>query len=136
MAEALRSTVVQLLTDAGLSSRAHRLQLSGYEGYPDEEDFLYLAMASGVSFENEQPWGILHYGTSPIAARVVFRKVTDGAGHSSPHYDLSQIYRSTDRVTNGRRRLRRKTPIGGFPAVAGQQERGGGIAGVAVSFSR
>ena len=92
-AEKLRRDAIALLKQHGLSQRARRLGLSGYDGYPDEEDFLYLAMASGISFEVEQKdvRYVPHYGTSPIAARVLYRTVVDGAGHESNHYDLSQV---------------------------------------------
>ena len=109
-AEQLRRKTILLMEEHGLSSQAARLGLSGYDGYPDEEDFLYVAMASGVSFEIEgiSKGYVPHYGTRPISARVLFRKVADGAGHLSDHYDLVQIY-SSGHVGNGRWRLWRKT---------------------------
>ena len=50
-AEKLRSATICKLREHGLSHRADRLGLSGYDGYPDEEDFSYVAMASGTSFD-------------------------------------------------------------------------------------
>ena len=83
MAESLRSKTSGLLTEHGLVEQAKRLALSGAEGYPDEEDFMYIAMALGLSFEIEgiSKGYVPHYGTGPIAARVLFRQVADGAGH-------------------------------------------------------
>ena len=51
-------------------------------------------MATGVPFEvaGISPSYVPHYGTSPIAARVLFTQVADGAGHLSDHFDLVQIY--------------------------------------------
>ena len=51
LADDLRRVTIRLLDEDGLSSQARRLERSGYDGYPDEEDFLYLARASGVTFE-------------------------------------------------------------------------------------
>ena len=51
LAEQLRQKAIATLREHGLSSQAERLSLSGPEGYPDEPDFLYIAMASGLSFE-------------------------------------------------------------------------------------
>ena len=69
-------------------------------------------MASGLSFEvaGISPAYVPHYGTSPIAARVLFKQVADGAGHLSDHFDLVQIYYDP-RLGNGRWRLWRKTPL-------------------------
>ena len=68
-------------------------------------------MARGISFEVDLGVAYVpHYGTAAISARVLFRKVADGAGHLSDHYDLSQIYAASDVYAgNGRRRLRCKT---------------------------
>ena len=83
-AEKLRSATMCKLREHGLSHRADRLGLSGYDGYPDEDDFSYIAMASGISFEVDiGARYVPHYGTAPISARVLFRKVADGAGHLS-----------------------------------------------------
>ena len=49
------------------------------------------------------------YGTYPICATVLFRKVADGAGHLSDHFDLKQVYEDTNTNGNGRWRLLRKT---------------------------
>ena len=51
LADDLRRVTIRLLDEDGLKSQARRLERSGYDGYPDEEDFLYLASASGVTFE-------------------------------------------------------------------------------------
>ena len=92
-AEELRRGTIDKLREHGLSQRADRLFLSGSDGYPDEEDFMYIAMASGISFEVECGFREMpHCGTRPISARVVFRDVADGAGHLSKQYDLAQIY--------------------------------------------
>ena len=40
--------------------------------------------------EGSSPGCVPHYEASPVAARVLFRKVADGAGHLSDHFDLSQ----------------------------------------------
>ena len=66
MREQLRRKTIVLLEEHGLSGQAARLGLSGYDGYPDEEDFLYVAMASGVTFEIESisKGYVPHYGTS------------------------------------------------------------------------
>ena len=81
LAEQLRQKSISILRDHGRSRRADRLARSGYDGYPDEEDFIYIAMASGISFEVDLGASYLpHYGTAPISARVLFRKVADGAG--------------------------------------------------------
>jgi len=55
LAKGLRCATICLLREHGRSHQADRLRLSGYDGYPDEEDFMYIAMASKVSFEIEQP---------------------------------------------------------------------------------
>ena len=92
LAEQLRQKSIGILKEHGLSNQAARLGLSGSGGYPDEENFMYLAKASGISFEIEgsSPGCVPHYEASPVAARVLFRKVADGAGHLSDHFDLSQ----------------------------------------------
>ena len=110
LAEQLRQKAIATLREHGLSSQAERLSLSGSEGYPDEPDFLYIAMASGTSFEvaGISPGYVPHYGTSSIAARVLFTQVADGAGHVSDHFDLVQIYYDP-KPGNGRWRLWRKT---------------------------
>ena len=61
--------------------------LSGSAGYPDEEDFPYLSIASGLSFEVVQAGMTepLCYGRSAIGATVQYLKVADGAGHLSDH---------------------------------------------------
>ena len=51
LAEKLRASTISELRQHGLDQRADRLQLSGTDGYPDEEDFKYIAMASGLSSE-------------------------------------------------------------------------------------
>ena len=110
-AEELRSATAVKLREHGLSKRADRLQLSGKDGYPDEEDFRYIAVASGVSFEVDLGGAYVpHYGTTPLSARVLFRKIADGAGHLSDHYDLGQIYVCGKGSGSGRWRLWRKTP--------------------------
>ena len=43
----LRQKTILELVASGLHSQAARLSLSGSAGYPDEEDFIYIAMASG-----------------------------------------------------------------------------------------
>ena len=69
-------------------------------------------MASGISFEVDLGASYLpHYGTAPISARVLFRKVADGAGHLSDHFDLAQIFAASEATGNGRWRLWRKTPL-------------------------
>ena len=45
LAEQLRQESINILKEHGLSSQAERLSLSGSDGYPDEPDFLYIAMA-------------------------------------------------------------------------------------------
>ena len=96
-AEELRIATIATLREDGLSKRADRLELSGKDGYPDEEDFSYIAMASGISFEVDMGISYVpHYGTAPVSARVLYRKVADGAGHLSDHYDLGQIYAATE----------------------------------------
>ena len=50
-AKRLRCKTIGVLKEHHLLNRAHRLSLSGSAGYPDEEDFFYLSMASGASFE-------------------------------------------------------------------------------------
>ena len=74
LAEQLRQKSINILKEHGLASQAERLSLSGKDGYPDEPDFLYIAMASGAPFEvaGISPGYVPHYGTSPIAARVLF----------------------------------------------------------------
>ena len=48
-------------------------------------------MASGISFEVDLGAAYVpHYGTAPISARMLFRKIADGAGHLSDHYDLGR----------------------------------------------
>ena len=109
-AKRLRCKTIALLDANGLSSQARRLELSGSDGYPDEEDFRWLSMASGVSFEIVQTGMAepLCYGRSAIGATVQYVKVADGAGHLSDHYQLVQVY--YDSRDPGRRlRLRRKT---------------------------
>ena len=72
---------------------------------------MYIAMASGLSFEVDiGARYVPHYGTTPIAARLRFRKVADGSGHLSDHHDLLQVYAGRKSVGNGRWRLWRKTP--------------------------
>ena len=92
-AERLRCRTIALLDTCGLSPQARRLERSGSEGYPDEPDFKWLAMASSIGFE-VQLSGMsapLPYGGLPITATVHYRKVADGAGHLSDHYDLVQV---------------------------------------------
>ena len=85
---------------------------SGQDGYPDEEDFFYVALASGISFEVDMGIRYIpHYGTAPISARLLFRKIADGAGHLSDHYDLSHIYAASECAGTGRWRLRRRTSV-------------------------
>ena len=86
------------MDEAGLTSQARRLERSGYDGYPDEEDFLYLARASGVAFEicQDDVAYLPHYGSGPVSACLLRRYVYDGAGHGCPHYDLKQIYAEDD----------------------------------------
>ena len=72
MAQQLRTKTIELLREQGLTGQARRLGKSGYEGYPDEPDFFYLATAAGASFEQAisdryKP----HYGAKPVVARVV-----------------------------------------------------------------
>ena len=127
MAEELRQKTVAELKGHGLSRRSRRLSLSGYDGYPDEPDFLYIAMAAGASFElaisdRYKP----HYGTTPIVAEVRRTFLSDGAGHETPHYDLQQIFYSEKPVApivsrpvvppapmlvDRRLRLRKKTTV-------------------------
>ena len=66
LAEQLRQKSIDLLVEHGLLQQANRLKLSGAAGYPDEPDFLYIAMATGVPFEVEgiSPGYVPHYGTS------------------------------------------------------------------------
>ena len=110
-AEALHTAAIKYLDEEGDVSSARRLELSGMDGYPEEQYFRCIAMSSGISFEVEQPGieHIPHYGNGPIAARLLCRRVADGAGHQSCHYDLQQIYRD-HRLGNGRWRLLKKTP--------------------------
>ena len=109
-ARRLRDKTIALLTQHGLSSQARRLGLSGPDGYPDEPDFYWISKAINLGFELWQD-GLpapLPYGDLPITAVVYYRKVADGAGHLSDHYDLKQVYYDRDLV--GRRlRLWRKT---------------------------
>ena len=109
-ARRLRCRTISVLNQHQLLDRARRLGLSGSAGYPDEEDFFYLSMASGLSFEIVQTGMAepLCYGRSAIGATVQYVKVADGAGHLSDHYNLVQVY--YDSRDPGRRlRLRRKT---------------------------
>ena len=55
------------------------------------------------------PSYVPHYGTSPVAARVLF-KSCGWYRHQSDHFDLVQIY-SDPKPGNGRWRLWRKTPF-------------------------
>ena len=50
-ARRLRCRTISVLNQHQLLDRARRLGLSGSAGYPDEEDFPYLSIASGLSFE-------------------------------------------------------------------------------------
>ena len=110
VATEFRQKTIALLLQQGMSIAAERLGLSGYDGYPDEPDFFYIASATGVSFEISgiSDHYVPFYGTSPVAARIHFGRVKDGAGHESDHYDLEQIYAGPPKG-NGRWRLRRKT---------------------------
>ena len=104
-AERLRRRTIALLDLHDLSRQARRLELPGSEGYPDEEDFRWLSMASCIGFEVNQSGmaAPLPYGDRPIAATVYYHRVADGAGHLSDHFDLHQVYYSRDLVV---RRLR------------------------------
>lgn len=110
-AGSLRCATIRLIREDGASSQADRLMRSGYDGYPVQDDFYYIAKASGVSFEVEQHdlRCARHYGIRPISARLLLRKVADGAGHLSDHFDLAQIYYDSRQTGNGRWRLWRKT---------------------------
>ena len=109
-AKALRQKTIELLKTMRLFGQARRLALPGSAGYPDEPDFYWISKAINLGFELWQD-GLpapLPYGGLPITAAVIYRKVADGAGHLSDHYDLKQVYYDRDLV--GRRlRLWRKT---------------------------
>ena len=88
-----RAKVVARLRDAGLSEQATRLLLPGSAGYPDEPDFAAIAAEAGFSFAIVQE-GIpapLVYGSEHGRVRMTVRRhsVADGAGHLSPHYDIT-----------------------------------------------
>ena len=109
-AAGLRTMTIRKLREKGLFRQADRLSQEGPDGYPDEEDFIYLSEASGVSFELDLGHAYKpHYGTSPISATLLYTDVVDGAGHSSKHYDLKQVYRHPFADGNGARRLRKKS---------------------------
>jgi hypothetical protein len=78
--------------DCRLSEEADRLLDEGEAGYPDEDSFPYIAAEVGYSFALVQD-GLaapLVYGSEHGAVRLTIRRhdVTDGAGHSSPHFDI------------------------------------------------
>ena len=85
--------------DCRLSEEADRLLNEGGAGYPDEDSFQYFAAQVGYSFALVQD-GLrapLVYGSEHGAVRLALRRhhVTDGAGHSSPHFDIIS-YDKTD----------------------------------------
>ena len=111
-AERLRCKTIALLKSYGLTVQARRLALSGSAGYPDEPDFYYLAEAVNLGFEVCQD-GLpapLPYGGRPITATLHYRKVADGAGHLSDHYDLQQVHYDRDLVGRRLRLWRKTTP--------------------------
>ena len=53
-AEQLRRKTIAVFEEHGPSKQAARLGPSGYDGYTDEEDFMYHVMASRMPFEVAQ----------------------------------------------------------------------------------
>ena len=89
-AERFQRKVWMKLLEAGQRTSWERLHRDGPEGYPDEEDFPYVAAAAGLCFRVVQE-GIrlrMVYGDGPVKLILRRHYIKDGAGEEQPHYDV------------------------------------------------
>jgi hypothetical protein len=96
-AYSVKSDFLQFLRAKGKLDLAKRLGGTGSESYPDSEDFELLGEFLGgqVVLESTEVGeaGPIYYNTGcPRVVVLGHRKVLDGNGHSSPHYELKQTF--------------------------------------------
>ena len=92
----VRVQVVRFMRSHGANAQADRLLLSGYDGWPDEEDFKYFSAYIGVAFEVVQPLCSrmlpLVYGTGRVGLRLQRVMLPQGCWH----YEVQQIWAPSD----------------------------------------
>ena len=97
-AVALRAEICRVLVDMGFEQEAGRLMLEGSDGYPDELAFVAASRILSGRVEVLTLGGdLLSYGSGALRLRIVQTLVYDGAGHGSPHFQVSAM----DYATSG-----------------------------------
>ena len=91
-AVALRTEICRILVDMGFGEEADRLLLEGSDGYPGELAFVAAArILAGVMEVVTLDGKLLSYGSGAVRLRIVQTLVYDGAGHGSPHFQISAM---------------------------------------------